>query len=81
MDVEKVDKNGLRWVTEGYLYTSIVIAKDDERKEIMDLIDKQIKICNLQIANEKMEQVKSLWVVRKKVFEDVYAIIKRRCVE
>jgi hypothetical protein len=82
VDVEKVDKNGVRWVTEGYLYTSKVIAKDDERKEIIGLLNEGITTCDFQIKEfEHLGSINSIWVQRKKAYEIAIALIKRRGVD
>jgi len=44
-----VDEHGLQWFTEGYLFSSVVIAKDTERKEIIEWISKRSKIQFLSI--------------------------------
>lgn len=40
LDKKGIDTHGVQWFTEGYLYASVVIAKDNERKEIIDWIEK-----------------------------------------
>lgn len=82
MDVEKVDKNGVRWVTEGYLHTSEVIAKDEERKEIIRLLNEEIITCDFQIREfEHLGSINSIWVQRKRAYEIAIAVIKRRGVD